>query len=543
MVDALTKNVKHLIAALHLAGVNRFVLSPGSRSTPVALLLAEQAATDSDYQLYVDVDERSAAFFALGMAKVSQEPVAVLVTSGTAAAELMPAVAEANQAQIPLVLLTADRPQELQGLGAAQTLPQSNLYGDLVDEVVTLNLQDPHPDMTAYIDFKVQTSVRSHQQKPAPIQINLPLRKPLMPVLGDRETLNIQPVEYPINHWTYGQPIDPGFDQNRVLVLAGPNTGADYYQALNDFTQKYRVPVLADVLSRVRDQNSIYNFKGLLEAGLPAELTPDLVLWFGALPTDPAILAWLKTHQVTVWQVGPQAGQDPSRQVSRVYPGAVADFLNRVQGQPSQQQATYYQSWQSWLGKLSPHQTGDDLAQVVATLNDHSAADTMIFSANSLAVRALNDYWAGSHSRLVYANRGVNGIDGVVSTALGASLVHPGRTVLLIGDLTLFHDMNGLALVKKYGLNLDIVLVDNHGGGIFKNLPQGQAAEAQPYFEEVFGTPLDLDFKLVAQLYGLAYIDLERPADLGPALDQQPDHARLLVLTTPDTKGLEENYD
>ncbi|WP_312066562.1 thiamine pyrophosphate-binding protein, partial [Leuconostoc lactis] len=221
--ETLTKNTKHLLQALFQSGVRHFVVSPGSRSTPIALLLAEFAHQQDQLQLYIDVDERSAGFFALGIAKTLQQPVALLGTSGTAITEYTPAVAEAAISHIPLIILSTDRPAELQQNGAPQTLSQQRLFGDLTKQYLEVTLQDPHPDVTAYIDFMVQKTVHRIVSAPqGPLQINLPLRKPLMPVLHDPEPIIIAPVDFetPTPHFA-----PQHLAYQRVVILAGPNEG------------------------------------------------------------------------------------------------------------------------------------------------------------------------------------------------------------------------------------------------------------------------------------------------------------------------------
>ena len=184
MTDSLTRNIKHLLTSLVLQGVHDFVVSPGSRTTPVALLLAEMQQVRDDVRVTVDVDERSAAFFALGIAKTTHQPVALLATSGTATGNYLPAFMEASISHIPLIALTTDRPTELQQIGAPQTVHQEHLYGEHAKAYTAIEMQDDHADVTAYIDYHVQELVgRALTQPMGPIQINLPLRKPLMPKL------------------------------------------------------------------------------------------------------------------------------------------------------------------------------------------------------------------------------------------------------------------------------------------------------------------------------------------------------------------------
>ena len=520
--ETLTKNTKHLLQALFQSGVRHFVVSPGSRSTPIALLLAEFARQQEQLQLYIDVDERSAGFFALGIAKTLHQPVALLGTSGTAITEYTPAVAEAAISHIPLIILSTDRPAELQQNGAPQTLSQQRLFGDLTKQYLEVTLQDPHPDVTAYIDFMVQKQVHRIVSVPqGPLQINLPLRKPLMPVLHDPEPISIAPVEFvtPTQHFAPQQ-----LAYQRVVILAGPNEGPSYQQALAQFSRANHVPVIADVLSRARTPETIYGIDALIKAGKLATMPkPDLVIRFGATPVSASVLQWLRQENIPVWHVDEQAGTDHSRHISRAIMQTPQAFLKHV---TVVNQPTFYAQWQT-LNQV-PRQPIGELA-VPHVLDQIVAPQTPIFVANSMAIRDMDDVFTGQRTQQIYANRGANGIDGVVSTAMGMSSTTPQRSLLLTGDLTLFHDMNGLMMARQYQLPIDIIVVNNDGGAIFSFLPQ--AAEPD-YFDLLFGTPLGLDMAKIAALYEMPFVDLTTPDDLEKVLAQPVNGPRLIAYTS-----------
>lgn len=516
--NALTKNIKHLIYSLYASGVKDFVVSPGSRTTPVALLLAEYACQNNDINLYIDVDERSAGFFALGIAKKKQEPVALLGTSGTAITEYTSAVAEANISHIPLIILSTDRPAELQGNGAPQTLIQHKIFGEFTKNFVSFTLQDDHPDITAYIDFMTQRLVHESISVPrGPLQINLPLRKPLMPQLDDDNDIAITRLDFAQPTITMDK---LNLTQTRVLVVAGPNEDADYLAELTEFSKQYHVPVIADILSRVRTSETVYGIDALLKAEqVTSEYIPDLVIRFGATPVSARILQWLKSENIPVWYVGLTAGADHSRHTTRVLPISPNEFLSQttVTNHPE-----FYQLWQD-LNLKTRQVTGE--GSIASTLNDVLPKNTAVFVANSLAIRDMDDIFTGKLTQNVYANRGANGIDGIVSTALGMSSTSLQRSVLLIGDLTLFHDMNGLMMAKQYQLPLDIIVINNNGGGIFSFLPQ---AAAKLYFETLFGTPLNLDMTKIASLYDMPYIKINQAQDLKAIITSVADGPRLI---------------
>lgn len=520
--ETLTKNTKHLLQALFQSGVRHFVVSPGSRSTPIALLLAEFAHQEDRLQLYVDVDERSAGFFALGIAKMIQEPVAVLGTSGTAITEYTAAVAEAAISHIPLIILSTDRPAELQQNGAPQTLSQQHLFGDMTKNYLEITLQDSHPDVTAYIDFMVQKQVHSSISAPrGPLQINLPLRKPLMPVLHEPTAVAVAPLvfETPTPHFDPQQ-----LAYERVVILAGPNEGADYQQALAQFSRANHVPVIADVLSRVRTPDTIYGIDALIKAGKLATVSPpDLVIRFGATPVSALVLQWLSQNNIPVWHVDEQAGTDHSRHLSRAIIQSPQDFLRQV---TVANQPDFAAQWQA-LNHV-PRQPIGELA-LPHVLDQVVAPQTPIFVANSMAIRDMDDVFTGQTTQRIYANRGANGIDGVVSTAMGMSSTTNQRSILLTGDLTLFHDMNGLMMARQYQLPIDIIVVNNDGGAIFSFLPQ--AAEPD-YFELLFGTPLGLEIEKIAALYDMPFVALAAPDDLASVLGQPVKGPRMIAYTS-----------
>ncbi|MDC2815667.1 2-succinyl-5-enolpyruvyl-6-hydroxy-3-cyclohexene-1-carboxylic-acid synthase [Leuconostoc suionicum] len=535
MTDTLTFNTKHLLQALFESGIRHFIMSPGSRSTPIALLLAEYAEQNNEIKLFVDVDERSAGFFALGIAKTLLEPVALLGTSGTAIAEYMPAVAEAYAANIPLVVLSTDRPQELQFNGAPQTIPQSNLFGQLTKQAVLIRLQDMHSDVTEYIDFMVQKVVNLSITAPCgPIQINLPLRKPLMPVLARQDEVHVQRVVF--EQQTVQYHLSP-ITAKRLLILAGPNVLDSYDDSLKNFAIKNNVPVIADVLSQSRHTYTIHGIDVLLQAHkINADLKPDLVVRFGKTPVSARVLQWLKEEKILTWHVDEDAGVDHTRHIARAIKMSPNDFLENMHLTPSKNQIDFNQKWLS-LPKVIKARNE---MNIITALDDAVPDDTHIFVANSMPIRDMDNFFTGNHTQRIYANRGANGIDGVISSALGMSAVVKQRSILLTGDLTLFHDMNGLMMAKNYQLPLDIIVINNNGGGIFSFLPQ---AGAPKYFEQLFGTPLNIDMKKIADLYDIDYHQLSVPEALSQILQTPSKTTRLIEYKSDRQRNRDDHRD
>ncbi|GMA69155.1 hypothetical protein GCM10025879_04010 [Leuconostoc litchii] len=387
-MDALTFNTKHLLYTLFESGVRYFVISPGSRSTPIALLLAEYAENNQAINLFVDVDERSAGFFALGIAKTVLEPVVLLGTSGTAIAEYMPAIAEASVSSVPLVVLSTDRPQELQHNGAPQTISQNNLFGHQTKEAIEINLQDQHSDVTNYIDFMIQRLVHLSMMVPrGPIQINLPLRKPLMPILKDSHKITVKPLTFEEQVPQY-QPIL--IHAKRLLILAGPNVLNSYDEVLNQFAAENHVPVITDVLSRSRGGNTVYGIDMLLEMNrIPVELNPDLVIRFGKTPVSARVLQWLKNRHIETWHIDEDAGTDHTRHISRAINMAPKSFLNSSQLTLSDEQKSFNQKWQV----LPKSQSVDNEMSVVPAIDNAVADNTHIFVANSMPIRDMDNFF------------------------------------------------------------------------------------------------------------------------------------------------------
>lgn len=545
-METLTTNIKHMLGALVAQGVTDFVVSPGSRSTPVALLLAELAANKQAVKVLVDVDERSAGFLALGIAKNTKKPVVLLATSGTATANYLPAVAEASISHIPLIILTTDRPTELQGIGAPQTINQNQLYGSHAKHFIQLDLQLQHPDNTEYIDYRMQQVVYLASKAPAGvIQVNLPLRKPLMPALQTRwpqilpqrfltgkKMLTIADVTDLIKVLT----------QQKVLILVGPDEEQLNRDLLLKLSEKYQIPVIADALSSVRPGTNVINgIDVLLEADvIPKDLIPDVTFRFGATPVSARVLPWLKQNDVKVYQIGENfVGKDHSRFAQISVDVDSNQLLAQLLAQPSTLTKTENAYLAGWLAlsdnfkKLVTQNTvltEPTIAQAMKNL----PSKAQLFVANSMPIRDIDNYLWPENELKIIGNRGANGIDGTISSAVGIA-TNGQPTYLLIGDLTLFHDMNGLKLVDLLGINLTIIVINNNGGGIFSFLPQAQAKD---YFNELFGTPLNLEIAKIAQLYAGEYKCISTLPSLTAELQKVPKGLKLIEIVSQRDKNV-----
>ncbi len=562
-------------ARLPLSGV---VLCPGSRSTPLAVAFARQERLP----VYAHLDERSAAFFALGLALETGRPALVLTTSGTATANLHPAVLEADRAGVPLLLLTADRPHELRDSGANQTTDQVKLYGDAVRWFVDLPLPEREPSartlryLRAVADRAVAAALGLHG-RPGPVHLNAPFRKPLEPQPDDEEARAAWQRQAPLGAGgrrgnapltaIATAPRTPTADQIEALarkirayrwglLVAGPKAAPNATTAalLRRLAQVAGYPLLADALSGVRfapppgEQGAgegapppresplvLATYPHFLAAGLPAVDPPRLVVHLGAAPTANALLAYLErlppNAEVVALTPSP-AWPDPGFRLTQwlvAEPQAtLTALLDALAKRPPRPDRMWLDLWQRAersarrLLAEAPLTEGALLAAVVQTL----PPEARLVVGNSLPVRHLDEYALPQGKALrVFANRGVSGIDGVVSTAAGVAVASERPTVLVLGDLSLLHDLGGLLAVSRFGLrNFHIVVLHNDGGGIFARLP---IAQHDPPYTALFRTPHGLTFAPAAEMYGLRYQRVKPQGlaqTLGAALSQEIPH-------------------
>lgn len=526
------------VSELVRSGVREMCLAPGSRSTPLALAFAAHP----DIHIYVHLDERCAAFFALGLAASMDRPVPVLCTSGSAAANFFPAIIEARMSRIPLLLLTADRPPELRESGANQTIDQVKLYGDQVLWSVDLPLPESQlPDLALrHVRTLVARAVaRANGIEKGPVHLNFPFRKPLEPV--ENQDLPVyEPCAAPFTRMERGSLLPTNDQVERLgnilkqdpygLIVCGPRCPkGDFPQAVRALSRACGYPLLADPLSGVRfgDPTVIGGYDGMLAGGGSFASTPQLLLRFGGVPTSAALAAYLSSIQpCEVIYIAEHGGWADDEHRTGWYlqadPAATCAQLTDLSYKPStlwweQTQKLEEQYWSNLHQALSECPWFDGAA--LALVMDLLPTGARIFAGNSLPVRNLDRFGApGSKVFEVYGNRGASGIDGNISTALGIAAADPSRSlILLVGDITFYHDMNGLLALKRQSLNnVTILLFNNLGGGIFHRLP---VARFQPPFQELFLTPPNLNFEHTARLYGLDYHHVTDADSLRSALD------------------------
>jgi len=518
-----------LVDELAAAGVGAACVAPGSRSTPLVVALADHP----DVGTFSILDERSAAYFALGRGRVG-EPTAVVTTSGTATANLHPAVLEADRARVPLLALTADRPPELQDSGANQTVDQTALYGDAVRWF--RELAEPEADDRKLRSLRT-TAARAVAEAtgvPAgPVHLNVPFRKPLEPVevpgdvpadLADRASLSAEGRDGPYVRTTRGEPrLDDGAvatvadalsAAERPVLVAGPaDPPADGVDELPALAAELGAPLLADPLSGLRFGEHVPETPvvGAYDAALagPGLPDPDVVFRVGASPTSKPLRQYLRDADARQFLVDPAGGWREAAftatDLLAAAPGPLAAALvDRVTGSAAAGWVERFREvgerhWELLADARDTRFEGGVLADVARLAPDPA---TVVVS-NSMPVRELDRFGEPRAAELTtLANRGASGIDGVTSTALGAGSAGEDPLVLVTGDLAYYHDMNGLLSVARCGVDATIVLINNDGGGIFHMLP---IAEFDPPFTDQFVTPHGLEFAPTGELYDLGF--------------------------------------
>jgi 2-succinyl-5-enolpyruvyl-6-hydroxy-3-cyclohexene-1-carboxylate synthase len=495
-------------------GVQHACTSPGSRCTPIVLSLVREQRI----RCWSHIDERCAGFFALGVAKASRAPVALTCTSGTAAANLHPAVIEAEQASVPLIVLTADRPPELRGVGAGQTIDQIKLYGDAVKWFFEVGVHEATPERLRWIRaLACRAYATAVTGRRGPVHLNFPLREPLVleerlppDPTGREDGRPWAPVDAPDPAPKFGG----RHPYERAVIVAGreewePDTAA----RLAAFAAAAAIPLLADPLSGARrGEAAIAHYDLLLrDPRFAAGHRPRFVFRFGDLPTSKPLRSWLASLDCPQIAIGPElTWQDPDSVVGlHVLTPAHALLEGALASEFVPDASDWLESWRAADERaaraIARTLDGDELSEplIARRLGAWLPPGATLIAASSMPIRDLESFFPRlDPPPRVLANRGANGIDGTVSTAFGAAAAGGGPVVLLIGDVALVHDIGGLLAATRLKLALTIVLLNNDGGGIFHFLPVARERDA---FEEHVATPHDLDFATAAELYGCGY--------------------------------------
>ena len=535
------------------AGVREIVLSPGARSTP----LVAAAARTGKLRLHTIIDERSAAFFALGQAKVTGVPSLLVCTSGSAGAHYLPAVVEADTSFTPLLIVTADRPPELHRCGAPQTIDQVKLYGDHVRQYTELGLPDGSIDGLRAVRRKaVQATLLSRSPLPGPVHLNAWFRKPLEPqvVKGEEGSALAErlarvrgeapPHPYPPK----GAPNEEGVqhlaeacrDSRRGVIVCGPAalSQAGARPVIEELAQELRYPLLAEATSQIRFTGRPRPFRsdafGLFLASerFRAEHPPEVILQIGGTLTSKGWHDYARLHRrCRRFVIAPYGWNDPENCAHALVFGPARDVLERLK---ESLMMSHHARPTSWAEEFSAaDQTAWDAVATGVRQADQVLSEgrlaravcaampprSLLAVGNSLPVRDLDCFCPGAiQEAAVWSQRGANGVDGLISGAAGAASVRPGPVTLLLGDISFLHDLHGLAAARGQKEPLVIVVAQNNGGRIFEQLPLASSPEIDASLLHRWTTPHGLEFSHAALLFGHAYRKVETTAALEDAL-------------------------
>lgn len=530
--------IASLVDELYQLGVRHAVFSPGSRSTTLAMLFQSHGG----FHTYMNIDERSAGFMALGIAKAQGEPAVLVCTSGSALTHYGPAVVEAKHSGVPMIILSADRPYTLQQVGAPQTIDQQKYFGTAVNYYEELSV----PSESHYYTYPRQVARRAYlkanDHKLGPVHINVPLFEPLVPN-REEEYFKQGRSAKPFRLVKYQEiaSLASLLNGKRVLILGGPTVTNP--KAVVDFAERIGAVVIGDPLSNLRQYEGVISTYDAFLAHHERweELRPDVVIQLGQIPVSKRIQQWMGTlTDIDYITVSPNAEVvNPSLTTTIHVMASVDVFLWEMSlGISVAQDLEYVRVWQGIESnsreQLDKVQEEPNLfeGRTIHMLQQMMSDEGQLLVANSMSIRDMDYFWATGRSQaMVYGNRGTNGIDGTVSTALGLS-TNGKPTVMVTGDLSFFHDMNGLAIGKTHGMNLTIILHNNDGGGIFQYLPQKGTDD----FDYLFNTPQGIDYSGLATMYGLDYVKVTTNAELEQAMQQYIGTEGIHLIEVPTSK-------
>ena len=589
-----------LVDEFYQLGVRNAVFSPGSRSTTMAMLFTEYEG----FETYMNIDERSASFMALGIAKAYKEPTVLVCTSGSAVAHYLPAILEAQYSGVPLIVLSADRPHTLLHVGAPQTVDQQKIFGTAVNYYEELAV----PQEDHYYTYPRQVARKAYMKamdiKKGPVHINVPLFEPLVPEL-DRKHFEVGRSTYKVFKPNYGDVFsyqnrsnntsnasnvsnvsDVSYTKNttdnsannannfnlllaqykRVLILAGPQINVDEVESIHSFAENLQAPILADPLSNVRrchkagaidDNHEVASNRSndtnmtqdkqvsdvvistydafLADKELWPVLKPDCVIQFGQIVVSKRVQQMVASwDNVEYIEVNPTMDSMNPTGKTTMHMQASIDMFTHLFAVKNESNA-YLNRWQrlevAGKAQLSTaiEEPSSFEGRTIRELQQHIPDNSQVLVANSMTVRDFDYFWfSGESDAVLYGNRGVNGIDGTVSTALGLA-TNGKSTYLVTGDLSLFHDLNGLAVAKTQNLNLTIILHNNDGGGIFEYLPQ----KGTKHFDYLFSTSQGLDYSGAAKLYGCGYTKIINPDELSRVLAKVSTESGVHIIEIP----------
>lgn len=542
----LTDYVYTIVASLMAHGIEDVVISPGSRSTPLAYAFASA----KDFKLYRQVDERSAAFFALGIAKAKGKPVVLLCTSGTAAANYYPAIVEAKYARVPLIVITADRPSELREVGAPQAINQIELYGNHVKWFAEFPLPDGEAATLPFVERHMARAVNIASTEPfGPVHVNVPFREPLLIDFQEE----IKAVTYRQSFVGEIVPtkaakdtlLDIIHETKRGFIIIGELPLGTNRNYIWSFIRKLQWPVLVESLSNMRTnipedciQYVITTYDALLKsAEFKKHVVSDTVIRFGAQPVSKFLTLFLTEMQPARYVVIDEDSmfRDSASVSTHFIHAGVGDWLEELEVH-SQLEVQYINTWKKCDEIVKRHveqyvKHEKDEGAFVRSILERIPEKSDLFVSSSMPIRDIDTFLLSTTKDIqVFANRGANGIDGVMSTAIGFSQARKHRhTYLLIGDLAALHDTNALLLTRYQPCEITIIVLNNDGGGIFSYLSQ---STIEDYYEELFGTPTALTFQELAKMYQMDYVKIDQLHEIDQIFTHSHNPLRLVEIFT-----------
>jgi len=547
------------VKSLIKLGVENVCISPGSRSTPLTLAFS----ASKKIKKYVIVDERSSGFFALGLARASGKPVAVITSSGTAVSELYPAIIEAYKDRIPLLILTADRPPELLESGANQTINQIDIYSNHIRKSFNAGVPELIPDRVKHI---ISIAFRSVQiamgSDPGPVHINFPFRKPFQPedytveldqFLLDRFYSMVEKLEPPdVNYKVIksfserlGQKLA---DKKNLLYIGGQCGNSSIIHKLKRFSEQHNIPVLLDGTSSLRymsalSPNFISNSQLFLRSDITREkLYPENVILVGNAPTSNNIIEFFEESYCEIIQVSNHSDwNDPTLQTTMHLEISADDCCDILldSGNTYGADNDWLEAWQRFDNVAEEQKLlflenakFDIEPKIIDTVLKNIPDDSALFISNSLPIRDFDNFSRKGIRYLdIFTNRGASGIDGIISCAAGVAAASSKHTFLVIGDLSFFYDLNAMVTLRTYGIKLKIILINNNGGSIFEMLP---IAKYTDVYTDYFRTPLNLCFEPFVKAFGGDYLLARDEKDLDNFM--KSDSSRFSVIEF-DTSG------
>ncbi len=520
------------VRRLEKLGVRDACVSPGSRNTPLLTAFGES----KKIKTHVFVDERASAFFALGLAKSSGKPVVIVTTSGTAVAELYPAIIEAYQTCVPLIICTADRPSYLRNTGANQTINQENIFANHINAFFDLRL----PELTeARLNKLIKTADKAFQTaiEKGPVHLNFPFEKPLEPqthdanlsdnlfkkIIDKKIVLQKRPAK------KIPEKIARKIDKSgKALILLGGNLPANVENSILAFAKKINAPVIADGITSARfsrnNKNVISYGAAILNSEIE-EIKPDLILSFGKVPTtNPVLNFYGKSTAYKILINGKGRIHDPSRTHNQFVNFPEKEFVAELARKISPKSKDYLNKLNELENSVADfavnfleRETFRFEGKVAKAIIDALPGKSILFVGNSAPPRDL-DYFSGKNNKRlqIFSNRGASGIDGIISTAAGIASKAKERAFLYVGDLSFFYDLTFLRYLSKLKIPLTIILQNNNGGGIFKMLP---IANRKKNYDKFFRTKLGLDFAKIIRAFEIQYFQAENESKLNEAIE------------------------